>query len=104
MTMYAMVNLQILSMTANQFTGRIPESFGDLSHLQKLDLAGNALSGEVPTSLGQLTDLQRLQLDGNNFEGEMPSEVCGLKDGRLGLLLSDCATGDIKCECCTDCF
>ena len=101
--MHLLVKLEDLSLSRNQFTGQIPESLGDLSKLHELNLDNNKLEGSVPTHLGKLTIMGELHLNDNALEGEMPEEVCGLKDRKLHLLISDCESGDITCECCTRC-
>ncbi|CAB9508252.1 receptor-like protein kinase precursor [Seminavis robusta] len=100
-----LTNLEVLSLTANQFKGSIPSSYGDLTNLEKLDLDGNAIAKSVPTQLGQLERLWRMQVDGNSLTGEMPEEVCALRTaGALRFLEADCTSGDITCECCTECY
>ncbi|KFK28428.1 hypothetical protein AALP_AA8G513400 [Arabis alpina] len=55
-------NLHVLELESNFFSGEIPESYGRLTSLEVLNLNGNPLSGIVPAFLGNLTELTRLEL------------------------------------------
>ena len=50
-----LVNLIILGLNDNHFTGVIPTTFGKFEKMQSLGLFGNRLLGEIPTSIGNLT-------------------------------------------------
>ena len=102
-SLHLLVKLEDLTLSNNQLTGQIPESLGDLSNLHELNLDGNQLVGSVPTTLGQLEILGRLHLNGNSLEGQVPQEVCELREGLLALLVTDCDSGEIGCDCCTKC-
>lgn len=74
------VNLQVLALDDNNFTGSIPAAFGNILRLDSLNLANNQLSGDIPAELanaGRVTDdlslLSALQLSGNqDLTGEFP--------------------------------
>mmetsp|Transcript_9202 Transcript_9202/g.26287 ORF Transcript_9202/g.26287 Transcript_9202/m.26287 type:complete len:658 (-) Transcript_9202:185-2158(-) len=75
--------LDFLQLHTNQFTGTIPDLFGDLN------------------LLGTFT------LHDNNFTGSIPQTVCDLvaPQGPLTSLIADCdpPTPEVNCTCCTDC-
>ncbi|CAN1795704.1 Probable LRR receptor-like serine/threonine-protein kinase At1g74360 [Linum perenne] len=69
-------------MAHNQFTGSIPEEYGNLTDIQALDLSFNRLTGSIPSSLGELKYLLWLMLANNTLSGRIPSEL-----GRCNSLL-----------------
>ncbi|XP_022680049.1 receptor-like protein 2 [Setaria italica] len=64
-------NLAVIDLGGNQFSGKIPDSIGQLKRLQELHLDCNNLSGELPASLGTCTDLKIVNLKGNNLNGQL---------------------------------
>ena len=60
-----------LDLSANQLSGEIPPSLGNLDGLFGLGLSLNQLSGEIPPSLGNLTNLEWLDLSWNQLSGEI---------------------------------
>ncbi|KAG9134655.1 hypothetical protein Leryth_000978 [Lithospermum erythrorhizon] len=66
-----MVSLSTLWLHGNHFSGKIPESIGNLASLQDLQLNGNDLVGLVPDSLVSLP-LLKLSLDDNHLMGPIP--------------------------------
>lgn len=67
----------------NQFTGTIPEEFGQLSQLTHLNLHRNFLQGTLPWAMSKLTSLQTADLSGNNFSGPLRNSVfANLKNAR----------------------
>ncbi|XP_059462701.1 probable LRR receptor-like serine/threonine-protein kinase At3g47570 [Corylus avellana] len=74
-----LINLRILGMEENLFTGTIPTYFGKFHKLQGLDLQRNRLSGQIPSSLGNLTQLVDLYLSQNKLEGSIPSSFGNCK-------------------------
>ncbi|KAJ9560222.1 hypothetical protein OSB04_005382 [Centaurea solstitialis] len=70
-----MSSLRYLILARNDFSGEIPEEFGDLKGLQALDLSINRLSGSIPSSLGRLTSLLWLMLANNSLSGEIPPQL-----------------------------
>ncbi|KAJ1277942.1 hypothetical protein BS78_04G041200 [Paspalum vaginatum] len=64
-------NLAILELGENEFTGKIPDSIGQLRRLQELHLARNNMYGELPSTLSNCTDLIMINLRNNSFTGEL---------------------------------
>ncbi|XP_019187953.1 PREDICTED: receptor protein kinase TMK1-like [Ipomoea nil] len=66
-----MESLTSLWLHGNHFSGKIPESIGNLAYLQDLNLNTNNLVGLVPSSLVDMP-LAHLDLNNNHFMGPMP--------------------------------
>ncbi|XP_075641149.1 receptor-like protein 7 [Castanea sativa] len=60
------------------FSGKLPDSIGNLKSLYKLNIAACYFSGLIPTSLGNLTNLINLRLASNNFRGQIPFSLTNL--------------------------
>ncbi|WOG85216.1 hypothetical protein DCAR_0104404 [Daucus carota subsp. sativus] len=69
---------RILSLSGNQFTGTIPETFSTLGQLTDMSLSNNHLTGVIPDTFQQLTGLINLDLSGNNLEGQLPPSLGNL--------------------------
>lgn len=67
-----LVNLKVLFLDHNLFSGSIPLSLTALHRLKTLDLSYNNFSGQVPVSLNYLDRLYYLRLDSNKFNGSVP--------------------------------
>ncbi|KAG5534830.1 hypothetical protein RHGRI_022825 [Rhododendron griersonianum] len=73
-------NFQVVDLSKNHLSGKIPRCIGNLSLsvldfsncLSVLDLSSNDLHGPIPSSLGFLQRLEYLHLRDNNFHGELP--------------------------------
>ncbi|KAK3421398.1 hypothetical protein EUGRSUZ_G02053 [Eucalyptus grandis] len=66
------LHLEILDLSDNQFTGRIP-SFGQHSQsIRIIDLEKNYFIGDIPLQLCHLANLQYLSLAHNNLSGGIP--------------------------------
>ncbi|KAK9758142.1 hypothetical protein RND81_01G210400 [Saponaria officinalis] len=82
-------SLKVLNLTDNEFVGGIPD-FSGLVNLEVLDLSGNSFSGEFPTWVVNLTRLASLGLGDNLFdEGILPENLGNLKK-LTWLFLSNC--------------
>ncbi|XP_021299143.1 receptor-like protein 12 isoform X2 [Herrania umbratica] len=64
--------LQVLSLRGTSFSGKLPESLGNLKFLTILDLCGCNFFGQVPSAIANLTNLVKLKLCSNNFSGLIP--------------------------------
>ncbi|KAK6130859.1 hypothetical protein DH2020_035377 [Rehmannia glutinosa] len=67
-----LVNLKVLFLSRNYFSGSIPPSISTLHRLKTLDLSYNMLAGSIPPSLNGLDRLYYLRLDFNRFNGSVP--------------------------------
>jgi len=65
--------LHVLNLSHNAFTGEIPAELGHLSQVESLDLSWNHLTGEIPQSMASLTALEWLNLSYNDLSGSIPS-------------------------------
>ncbi|XP_050275202.1 receptor-like protein 6 isoform X1 [Quercus robur] len=70
--------LQILRLANTGFSGKLPDSIGNLKSLIELDINTCHFSGLVPTSLGNLTNLIVLSLSFNKFSGQIPFSLANL--------------------------
>ncbi|KAF3435984.1 hypothetical protein FNV43_RR23076 [Rhamnella rubrinervis] len=74
--------LVVLNLENNNLWGIIPSSLGSLSRLQTLRLRHNSFSGSLPSSLNRSSQLQLLDVGHNNLNGKIPTwigENLGLK-------------------------
>ncbi|KAK1559680.1 hypothetical protein Q3G72_017219 [Acer saccharum] len=65
------INLQLLDLGSNKFSGIFPEFITRFHGLRELDLSNNMFSGSIPESLSGLK-LEKLSLSHNNFSGSLP--------------------------------
>ncbi|KAF7806226.1 putative LRR receptor-like serine/threonine-protein kinase [Senna tora] len=66
--------LVVLNLTRNEFSGEIPWEIGNMKCLLNLDLSYNNFSGVFPTSLNSLTELSKFNISYNPFiSGQIPS-------------------------------
>ena len=99
------------SAAANQFTGPLPEEFGNLSRLSELYISENQLTGTVPESVLHLPLLKKTYLHDNLFVGDYDSTLCNVESPfqfRNGSSFvdvgADCyTTSEITCSCCSFC-
>nr|XP_028962154.1 putative receptor-like protein kinase At3g47110 [Malus domestica] len=69
-------NLQILSISDNNFGGVLPESLGNLSTTVKQMIFGrNWMRGNIPVRVGNLFNLEVPAFDANLLTGTIPSSV-----------------------------
>uniref|UniRef100_A0A7N0TQ86 Leucine-rich repeat-containing N-terminal plant-type domain-containing protein n=1 Tax=Kalanchoe fedtschenkoi TaxID=63787 RepID=A0A7N0TQ86_KALFE len=66
--------LNCLNLSGNRINGHIPDNIGLLLHLESLELSNNALDGHIPASLASITFLSKLNLSHNNLSGQIPSQ------------------------------
>ncbi|KAF8021071.1 hypothetical protein BT93_G1482 [Corymbia citriodora subsp. variegata] len=67
--------LKIIDVSNNNFSGHLPNQFGNFKDLEFLDLSWNSISGPIPTSVGQLLSLRMLQLSSNKLSGNIPESI-----------------------------
>jgi len=69
-----------LSLSFNDFTGSLPETWGSFGMLTSLQLGQlTKLSSTIPSGLGILFELRSLHLDGSQLRGSIPSELAKLR-------------------------
>ncbi|KAF8021065.1 hypothetical protein BT93_G1476 [Corymbia citriodora subsp. variegata] len=68
-------NLKIVDVSTNNFSGHLPNQFGNFKDLEFLDLSWNSISSPIPTSVSQLLSLRKLQLSHNKLSGNIPKSV-----------------------------
>ncbi|XP_042414825.1 probable inactive receptor kinase At1g48480 [Zingiber officinale] len=68
----ALVNLRLLHLQNNRFSGEIPPPIFALRQLVRLNLGGNLFHGVIPQDFSKLTNLYALLLDRNRLSGEIP--------------------------------
>nr|GMD88982.1 probable inactive receptor kinase At5g67200 [Ipomoea batatas] len=68
-----LVNLKVLFLDRNFFTGIIPPSISTLHRLKTLDLSHNNLTGNIPAFFNGLDRLYYLRLDSNRLNGSVPA-------------------------------
>ncbi|XP_076886227.1 receptor-like protein EIX2 isoform X1 [Bidens hawaiensis] len=81
-----MKDLEVLDLSRNKLTGKIPKCLWNLS-LKVMLLSSNMLSGVIPSPLGY-SSLDWLQLNDNNLSGELPQDL-GYFEGLVVLDLGE---------------
>nr|GMC84003.1 receptor-like protein 12 [Ipomoea batatas] len=70
--------LTSIDLSRNNFTGPIPDSFGDMKFLESLNLRLNSFMDGIPKSFENLTHLQTLDLTKNKLIGELPANISAI--------------------------
>ncbi|KAJ7945342.1 putative Receptor protein kinase [Quillaja saponaria] len=78
-TLVGMKMLRNLSLSGNDFTGRLPPALGSLTTLQHLDLSQNKFYGPIPSRINELWALNYLNLSMNGFKGGLPGGITNLQ-------------------------
>ncbi|KAG2306577.1 hypothetical protein Bca52824_026325 [Brassica carinata] len=73
-------HLNILDLGYNNLAGEVPSSFQNLNRMTDLFLVNNKLSGKIPTALFNLTKLSVLKLASNQFTGTLPLNITSLSN------------------------
>ncbi|KAI3447513.1 hypothetical protein Pfo_004178 [Paulownia fortunei] len=66
------LNLKLIYLSGNDFSGEMPPELSSLHRLLRLDLSNNNLHGPIPTQLSKLSRLLTLQLGNNELSGTIP--------------------------------
>ena len=93
-----LVNLEVLSLSENEFTGSIPLELGNLKKLRILKLDSNKLTGPIPIALGELPALETLNLSDNVLAGTIPAELASLEALQTLTLNDNMLSGPIPPE------
>ncbi|KAL3733927.1 hypothetical protein ACJRO7_023303, partial [Eucalyptus globulus] len=76
------------SLSSNNFTGELPQTFANFPELWTLRLSDNNFTGRIPHFIQNLTTLKTLVIQGSGLQGPIPPEIAFLE--RLSdLRLSD---------------
>ncbi|KAL4272128.1 hypothetical protein GQ457_13G029680 [Hibiscus cannabinus] len=67
--------LRSLSLSYTNFSGKLPESIGNLKFLRDLALVGCNFFGSIPSSIENLTHLVNLDISDNNFSGHFLTKL-----------------------------
>ncbi|MQM17950.1 hypothetical protein Taro_050932 [Colocasia esculenta] len=94
-TLLGMRSLRNLSLSGNNFTGRLVPAIGAMTSLQHLDLSGNRFYGPIPERITELWGLVYLNLSYNGFSGVFPSGLWKLQQLRVLDLRSNALRGDV---------
>ncbi|KAJ9677824.1 hypothetical protein PVL29_022668 [Vitis rotundifolia] len=79
----------------NSISGRVPQTFANLSFLQELQLSVNQISGQIPAQIGNCLGLTHIELDNNKITGTIPSSIGGLVNLTLLYLWQNMLEGNI---------
>ena len=90
---------KVFDIEYNFFSGSIPVSLARVSNLEYLYLSANLFTGTIPENLFAS---RTLSLHGNNFTGSVPQSVCNaVTSSGDGTIVYDC-DGSLVCDCdCT---
>lgn len=106
-TLRSLKNLVLLDLGSNEFTGEIPDTYGNFVYLEFFMLNHNQnVTGAFPQVMEKLTKLRAIFLDGTSLTGNVEEVVCSLPkfldmDGHE-VAYADCEN-DLSCECCECC-
>ena len=68
-------NLEVISLSRNNFEGNIPSDFSLLRKMREIKLYQNALSGSIPKEIFNLKNLERFEVQSNFLIGMIPTEI-----------------------------
>lgn len=84
-----------LLLSANNFSGQIPKSLGDMTSLMRLDLSNNQFTGSMPNRLTRLKNLKVFAAHSNNLTGKIPRKLCDLPELQRLVLSNNALTGSV---------
>ncbi|XP_031252290.1 receptor-like protein 33 isoform X2 [Pistacia vera] len=70
-----LINLNVLDLSLTSFSGKLPDTIGNLIYLNVLDLSFTIFSGKLPDKIGNLGYLNVLDLSDSEFEGSIPKSL-----------------------------
>ncbi len=128
--LFDLVNLQVLELSGNSFSGSLSVNFANFSNVTHIQLSNNTFTGTIPDVfqglefLSKLIDLFRvpvkfglthiaiagnLELHRNGFTGEISAGLCNRTGDSffdINYLTADClgSSPEVLCSCCSECF
>ncbi|MBT1699185.1 hypothetical protein KK083_19975 [Fulvivirgaceae bacterium PWU4] len=93
-----LASLTALRLQNNHINGRIPASIGNLGKLTTLTLNDNLLTGVIPSSIGNLSPLVYLYLNGNDLSGTIPATLGNLANLEYLYLFGNELSGNIPAQ------
>ena len=84
-----------LELDANNISGNLPLSLGNLTAAVSISLQSDELTGNIPLSFKNLNNLSFLYLDGNQLSGKIDSELLNLPNLSVLLLGGNKLSGEI---------
>ena len=70
--------LIVLNLSGNHLVGPIPPNIGEMANLWVLDLSGNHLVGPIPPNIGEMANLESLDLSRNSLSCTMPASMINM--------------------------
>ncbi len=67
-----------IDLGANNLSGSVSNSIGNLDVLQILEMDNNNMSGELPSTMANMTNLIQIDMDNNQFTGSFPAFLTAL--------------------------
>ncbi|XP_057997644.1 probable LRR receptor-like serine/threonine-protein kinase At3g47570 [Hevea brasiliensis] len=72
---FTLPNLQTFALGKNYFSGPVPNSLSNASHLEVFDISDNNFVGQVPSNLGNLQSLSWLNFEINNLGSNSSNDL-----------------------------
>jgi len=95
-----LINLRVLELYTNRFTGILPPGLGGCISLEVLDLEFNTgIVGPIPASFAKLVNLSEVYLSSTGITGSVPGPFC--IDVAPEYFVTSCA---VTCTCCSSCL
>ncbi|KAJ0260724.1 Leucine-rich repeat-containing protein [Hirschfeldia incana] len=94
-TLAPLASLRNLTLSGNNFSGRVVPSLGKITSLQHLDLSDNGFYGPIPDRISSLWGLNYLNLSANKFAGGFPIGFRNLQQLRSLDLHGNSVYGDV---------
>ncbi|CAH8353722.1 unnamed protein product [Eruca vesicaria subsp. sativa] len=94
-TLTPLLSLRNLTLSGNNFSGRVVPTLGLITSLQHLDLSDNGFYGPIPDRISNLWGLNYLNLSANKFAGGFPGGFRNLQQLRSLDLHGNQVYGDV---------
>jgi hypothetical protein len=90
-----LVNLEMLDLSSNSFSGGLSKQLFDATSLTRLSLFDNNFSSSIPSEVGQLTQLEVLDLGSNKLTSTIPPTIADLSKLAGLSLFNNILTGTV---------